>query len=92
MHMRNICQVYNRGGGTHLLKHAKSGLTQAKTSETPRKVIALTNTATAAKLVSQKMMISYSTPSRWLPAQSVHVGLPEAPAATRLHAYLKTDR
>ena len=92
MHMRNICQVYTPGGGTHLLKHAKSGLTQAKTSETPGKVIALTNTATAAKLVTQKMMIPYSTPSRWLPAPSVHVGLPEAPAAARLHAYLTTDR
>ena len=71
---------------------SKAGLKQAKTSETARKVITLTNTATAAKLVSQKIMVPYSTPSRWLTAQSVHVGLPEAPAATRLHAYLTTDR
>ena len=54
-------------------------------------MIALTNTATAAILVSPKMMFPYSTPWKGLPAKSVHVGLPEAPAATRLHAYLTTE-
>ena len=29
-HMRNICQVYTPGGGTHLSKHFKSGANTGK--------------------------------------------------------------
>ena len=53
-----------------------------------RKVIAFTNTDTDGKLVPLEMMVPYSTPLRWMPSLSVHVGLPVAPAAAQLHVYL----